>query len=188
MGSRGHDIGFHTNQLPLLRTPTLVQSPASTKPKSFQRGKSERSEADGDGEEWGGSRGRDGREESGASFEFEWGTQTDSTTFISMPSNGYMHQAQNNARATHSGFGFISPENLFKVCQDSSWRISARCDMICQPLQQMSVGEHKWVSGSINLRRDTFYWKQAFMTALTTWPTLCLSPAIYSLVILECTQ
>jgi replication factor C subunit 2/4 len=27
-----------------------------------------------------------------------------------------MRQALNNLQATHSGFGFISPDNVFKVC------------------------------------------------------------------------
>ena len=37
---------------------------------------------------------------------------------------GDMRQALNNAQATHSGFGFISSENVFKVRAPPEWALA----------------------------------------------------------------
>ena len=40
---------------------------------------------------------------------------------------GDMRQALNNAQATYAGFGFISSENVFKVCAHAVWSIAQLC-------------------------------------------------------------
>ena len=45
--------------------------------------------------------------------------------------DGDMRQALNNLQATHSGFGFVNQENVFKVCDQPHPQIVVDCVACC---------------------------------------------------------
>ena len=45
--------------------------------------------------------------------------------------DGDMRQALNNLQATHSGFGFVNQENVFKVCDQPHPQVISDCITHC---------------------------------------------------------
>lgn len=102
---------------------------------------------------------------------------------------GDMRQALNNAQATHSGFGFISSENVFKVCRDPSWRISARCDMICHPLLRFVINRIPSLCANCSmtasthaLTRRTISWSKCGLRAIVVLISLAHSSGLRNLI------